>query len=182
MIENKRYLAKISRRERLQARLENAETTVRKSIIGDYFSADYAATPAGTFQNLDKINLRWLKPDWFEYIPDPELPFSFKRASGEVITPGQMLTDGGTIPRPLWVRPEFSPWCYTPGFLVHDWEFDLHHDQTSAKTFEDVRDTLAEAIKTLMEINLCPKSERIFSAIYAGVSTDIARELWDNDE
>jgi hypothetical protein len=182
MIENKRYIAKIARRERLQAGLEKAETTVRKSIIGDYFSADYDATPAGTFQNLDAIHLRWLQPDWFEYTPDPERPFSFTRSSGEVITPGLMLTDGGTIPRPLWVASEFSPWCYTPGFLVHDWEFDQHHAQASAKTFEDVRDTLAEGLKTLMEIKLCPKSERIFSAIYAGVSSGIAQGLWDHDE
>ncbi|MEJ2124824.1 MAG: hypothetical protein P8Y47_08440 [Alphaproteobacteria bacterium] len=182
MIENKRYLAKIARRERLEASQEKADTFVRKSIIGDYFSADYNATPAGTFQNLDKINLRWLRPDWFEYIPDPERPFSFTRASGEVITPNQMLTDGGTIPRALWVKPEFSPWCYTPCFLVHDWEFDQHHAEASAKTFEDVRDTLAEGLKTLMESNEFPKGERIFSAIYAGVSTDIAREYWDSDE
>lgn len=97
-----------------------------------------------------------------------------------------MLTDGGTIPRALWVKPEFSPWCYTPAFLVHDWEFDQHHAHASSKTFEEVRDTLAEGMKTLMEIGAengeFPKSERIFSAIYAGVSSDIARDYWEHDE
>jgi len=32
--------------------------------------------------------------------------------------------------------------------MVHDWEFDVHHTGSSPKSFEAVRDTIAEAIKT----------------------------------
>ena len=172
------YAAKIARRPHETALLVEPEPEVRDHLIDDFLTAAYAATPTGTFQNADRISLRWLEPDWFEYTPDPAAPFSFTRASGEVIMPERMATDGGSIPRPLWFRKNLSPWCYVPAFLVHDWEFDQHHAGATPKDFDAVRDTLAEGLKTLMETGVCPKSEVTFRAIYAGVSSWIAKRIW----
>ena len=40
---------------------------------------------------------------------------------------------------------------------------------------------MMEAIKTLMETGICPKSEWTFWALYQGISSDKAREYWDTD-
>jgi hypothetical protein len=149
-------------------------------IIDDFFRADYKATPAGKYLNADKLFLRWAKPDWFEYVPDPQNQLAFVRASGEIITPGRMYTDGGSIPRWFWAQKNLSPWVYVPAYLVHDWEFDRHRQKASTKTFEAVRDTLAEGLKTLMEEGLAPRDEKTFRSIYAGVSSFIAMKLWES--
>jgi hypothetical protein len=148
--------------------------------IDDFIAADYAGTPVGKFLNVDKLFLRWAAPDWFEYIPDPQAPLSFVRSTGETITPKQMFTDGGSIPRWFWARKNLSPWVYVPGYLVHDWEFDLHRKKASQKSFEAVRDTLAEGLKTLMQEGLAPRDENTFRTIYAGVSSFVAKRLWNN--
>ena len=177
---NPQYDAKVARRERVNASItRSAELQTRDYIIDDLLAANYGATPQGTFRNADRLTLRWDRPDWFEFLPDPERPFAFTRASGEVIMPGRMITDGGSIPRWFWVKESLSPWCHTPAFMVHDWEFDVHHAGGSPKSFEAVRDTMAEAIKTGMETGLTPQSEATFRVIYAGVSSWIARNLWD---
>ena len=90
-----------------------------------------------------------------------------------------MLTDGGSIPRWFWVKKDLSPWCHTPAFLIHDWEFDQHHENASPKSFEAVH-TIAEALKTLMETGVTPKSEATFRMIYAGVSSWIAKDIWND--
>jgi hypothetical protein len=175
------YDAKVMRHERLNDSItRSAELQTRDYIIDDLLAADYDGTPAGTFHNVDRIILRWERPDWFEFIPDPERPFAFTRASGEVIAPGRMITNGGSIPRWFWVRESLSPWCHTPAFMVHDWEFDMHH-AGGDKSFEAVRDTIAEALKTLMETGVTPKSEGTFRMIYAGVSSWIAKKVWAGD-
>lgn len=148
-------------------------------IVDDFFKADYRATPAGKFLNVDKLFLRWAKPDWFEYIPDPQSPLSFVRSTGETITPGRMFTDGGSIPRWFWSNKNLSPWVYVPAYLIHDWEFDRHRQKASTKSFDAVRDTLAEGLKTLMEEGLAPRDEKTFRSIYAGVSSFVAMKLWE---
>src|SRR4051794_39400960 len=50
------------------------DKTAQSVIIDDFFKADYGATPAGRFLNPEKLFLRWAKPDWFEYLPDPQNP------------------------------------------------------------------------------------------------------------
>jgi hypothetical protein len=173
------YDAKVARRERLNEAISHSdEVRTRDFIIDDLIAADYAGTAQGVFANVERIHLRWERPDWFEYLPDPEAPFSFTRASGEVVTPGRMLTDGGSIPRWFWVKESLSPWCHVPAFLLHDWEFDVHHQGGSAKSFEAVRDTMTEALKTLMEMGITPKSESDFRVIYAGISSWIAKDVW----
>jgi hypothetical protein len=49
------------------------------------------------------------------------------------------------------------------------------------KSFEAVRDTIVEALKTLMETGVTPRSEATFRMIYAGVSSWIAKRIWAGD-
>ncbi len=175
---NPAYDAKVARRERVDETVTpSAELRTRDWIIDDLIAADYAGTPAGRFENVGRILLRWERPDWFEYLPDTAAPFRFIRASGEAIEPGRMITDGGSVPRWFWAKEGLSPWGHVPAFLVHDWEFDRHH-AGAAKSFDDVRDTIAEALKTLMETGVTPRSEATFRIIYAGVNSWIAKKLW----
>lgn len=139
---------------------------------------DYDDFSVGTFEGLESIRLRWAAPDWFEFIPHPPM-FAFIRASGERIQLGRMFTDGGSIPRIGWLAESLSPWGYAPAYLVHDWEFDLHHCNLSDKRFEEVRDTMMEAIKTLMEQELAPRAPVTFQIIYAGINSSIAHSIWD---
>ena len=122
MLREAQYDAKVARRERINASItRSAELQTRDYIIDDLLAANYGATPQGTFENADRLILRWERPDWFEFLPDPERPFAFIRASGEKITPGRMVTDGGSIPRWFWVRESLShpgatrrpSWCMT---------------------------------------------------------------------
>lgn len=156
------------------------DKTAQSVIIDDFVKADYGATPVGKFLNPEKLFLRWAKPDWFEYLPDSQNPFAFVRSTGETITPGRMFTDGGSIPRWFWLNKNLSPWVYVPAYLVHDWEFDRHRQKASTKTFEAVRDTLAEGLKTLMDTGLAPRDEKTFRSIYAGVSSFVAMKLWES--
>jgi hypothetical protein len=178
---NPDYDAKVARRESVNATVTPAaELRARDWIIDDLIAADYGATTVGRFENIDRIFLRWERPDWFEYVPDADKPFSFTRASGEAIVPGRMLTDGGSVPRWFWAKEGLSPWCHVPAFLLHDWEFDQHHAGVE-KSFDDVRGTIAEALKTLMETGVTARSEATFRMIYAGVSSWIAKKVWAGD-
>lgn len=140
----------------------------------------YRQTPVGEFVSLDAIRLRWLKADWFDYLPQAAQPFGFRRSNGETIfLDRRMFTDGGSIPRGLWGMRGFSPWSYAPAFLVHDWLFDLKHCGLTQMSFEDARDSMMEGVKTLMEQGLAPKITWVFYAIYAGIDSPIARRQWD---
>ncbi len=125
-------------------------------------------------------HLVWVRPDIFRHEPNPGLAFRFIRASGEVIEPGLMYTDGGSIPRALWFIKDLSPWSYAPAFLIHDWLFDLHHCGQTGKSFEEVRDILLEGVRTLMETKVCPLDRLAFDTIYAGIDSFVARQVWDN--
>lgn len=146
-------------------------------------SKTYKQTPLGRFENLSSIRLRWVasdrKKDYFEFIPKATNPFAFVRKNGERIEPRRMFTDGGSIPRALWGVQGFSPWGQGPAFLVHDFQFDEHHCRSSSKTFEEVRDTMMEAVKTLMEGKHTHFDESTFYWIAAGISSDVARKAWD---
>lgn len=89
-----------------------------------------------------------------------------------------MFTDGGSIPRVGWIAESLSPWGYAPAYLVHDWDFDAHHCNISARTFEEVRDTMMEGIKTLMQSGLAPMAPTTFRIIYAGIDSPAARTVW----
>ena len=149
----------------------------------------YGRYPVGTLRNLARDRLRWIPPgaswngpDLFEFIPKATDPFGFVRQSGEAIWPQNMITDIGTIPRLAGVLLRgLTPWGYAAAFLVHDWEFEQHHCRRTAKTFEQVRDTMMECVKTLMETGLAPKSQVNFWLLYQGINSAVARKYWDRD-
>src|SRR5690349_10192173 len=85
----------------------------------------YARTRPGTLEG--KLEVEWIGPDEFIFHPDPRTPLKFTRSNGEVIQPGEMYTDGGSIPYAMRIFRSFSPWGYAPAFIVHDWLFDAHH-------------------------------------------------------
>jgi hypothetical protein len=149
--------------------LEGAEAAIRGM---ESFSV-------GHLEALENIRLRWVKPNWFEFIPRSSNPFRFVRASGQVIEPRRMFTDGGSIPRLLRWGSELDPWGFAPAFLLHDYAFDLHHCERSDASFEDVRDMMMEAVRTLMSTGICPTSSIVFGMIYLGIDSIIARRLWN---
>ncbi|SRR6266404_672060 len=130
-----------------------------------------------------KLLVEWIDADLFIFTPDNEKPLTFTRYNTESITPGRMLTDGGSIPRPLWVMRSYSPWGYGPAFIVHDWLFEMRHCQYEGfekYSFEESAKVLSEVIKTLM-VDPKYKFEDSLSmyAIYEAVRSPIAKKRWD---
>ena len=169
---------------RVRAIQQGAEVLASAGVLLEtpgWLGRSYGDTPAGRFENLESNRLAWREPDWFELVPKRTVPFRFVRASGETIEPRRMFTDGGSIPRVLWPIRSLSPWGYAPAFLVHDWEFDLHHCGRTPKSFDEVRDTMMEAVKTLMETGVCPLDRIAFRAIQGGIDSPVARIVWNLD-
>src|SRR5262245_3498982 len=100
-----------------------------------------------------KVIVEWMEPDEFLFTPSTEKPLRFTRSDGKVIEPGVMYTDGGSIPRPLWVFRNYSPWGYGPAFVIHDWLF--HQNQCKSGDWrswdvDTAATVMAEAMKTMM--------------------------------
>ncbi len=135
------------------------------------------------------FSLEWIGPELFNYHPDPNDPFQYIRNKGnnkkEVIQPGPMTTDGGSIPVIAQFFTGRTPWEYGPAFMIHDWEFHRHDvDPGFRKSFKQVNLTLAEAIWTLMNNGYLkykkPKKDfRHVYTIYSGVMSPIAKDIWD---
>jgi hypothetical protein len=149
----------------------------------------YDRFAVGELQNLERNRVRWIPPgptwtgpDLFEFIPKADRPFTFIRHRGQQISPHNMITDIGSIPRlaGLFSR-GLTPWGYAAAYLVHDWEFELHHCGGTTKTFDQVRDTMMECVKTLMEKSLAPKSQWNFWLLYQGINSALAHRYWDRD-
>lgn len=141
----------------------------------------YRDTSTGIFQGT--LDVRWIKPDRFIYMPDKDDPLRFTTADGRVLQPLAMYTDGGSIPRLFWSMPGYSPWGYAPAYIIHDWVFLAHHcrfDEYRDITFERSAQLLAEGIKTLMESGTAPREETILWSIYEAVRSPVARSLWDS--
>jgi hypothetical protein len=141
----------------------------------------YQKTGKGEF--VGDLDVRWNAPDCFIYIPSTTNPLRFTASDKKVITPKEMYTDGGSVPRILWGIPGLSPWGYAPAYIVHDWLFEAHHQDSPEYrdiTFDRSAEILAEGIKTLMESRTdVPKNETILWAISEAVKTPIAKSLWD---
>jgi hypothetical protein len=142
----------------------------KEKTINDY--------PRGPFENLNRSRLQWVKLDEFQFIPKSSMPFSFVRSTNERIAPRNFFTDGGSMPRFFRWTNELDPFGYLPPYLIHDWEFDLHHCDQSAKKFEDVANTMMEALRTLMDDGYLPRDWRAFWLIEMGINSYVARELW----
>lgn len=137
------------------------------------------------------FSLEWTGPESFNYYPNPDDPFRYIRNIGneksEIIQPGPMTTDGGSIPLLAQVVTGRTPWEYGPAYMIHDWEFYRHDfDSSFRKSFKQVNLTLAEAIWTLMNKGYLrykrpKKNYKNVHIIYSGVMSPIARSIW-NDE
>lgn len=136
-----------------------------------------------------KIILQWVEADKFIYISDKEKPLKFIRGNGEVIQPTPIYTDGGSIPRAARVIKGFSPWNFTPAFIVHDWLFELKHcnDPEAYKYgYEKAARIMAEIVKTQMIAEMAAgESERgllsnqiLLYNIYIPV-LKFSESLWD---
>ena len=141
----------------------------------------YNETGKGQFEGV--VEVRWLEPDRFLFVPNRDNPLRFTSADGtRVFEPQPMYTDGGSIPRIFWSIPGYSPWGFGPAYIIHDWLFDAHHCNLQGYediTFEDSARLMGETIKTLMETDRVPKDEALFANVVGAVGTPIAKRLWD---
>jgi hypothetical protein len=143
----------------------------------------YDQCEVGTLINVENIRLRWVRPDWFEYVPMSEpFAFAFKRNGGELIEPGRMITDGGSIPRIGWFMKGLSPWGVVPAYIVHDWLCDRHYCGDTTFTFQAASDTMLEVIKTLMEEGICERDPLIFEEIHAAMHSRAAKRAWNKPD
>lgn len=130
-----------------------------------------------------RLQLVWQQPDEFLYAPDSDDPLRFARPGGEVIEPGPMVTDGGSIPRPFWAFRYYSPWGYAPAFIVHDWLFVQHHCGTgAARTLEEAAEIMVEGIMTLIRTSGGPgPAERLaVASMIEAVRSPAAKRLWES--
>jgi len=121
-------------------------------VTGCATAREYDSFSTGKLEG--KLIVQWLEPDKFLFLPDVRNPLRFTRHNETKIEPGRMLTDGGSIPRPLWILRNYSPWGYAPAFIVHDWLFEMKHCKLPGYqmfTNRDAADVLAEVMKSLME-------------------------------
>jgi hypothetical protein len=143
----------------------------------------YDDVPVGRFEGV--IELRWLFENHFLYTPHPEAPFRFIRANGEVIQPGPMVTDGGSVPPFFWGEASLNPWTYAPAYLLHDWLFRGYvcgYLPADAYTFRDTALIMAEALKTQMETNPRSFNRTAYDLIAASTAGPAARFVYRNNE
>lgn len=136
----------------------------------------------GEFQGVFDPNVHLLPRGESDYLytPDRNNPLRFVRSSGEMIQPGNMVTDGGSVPRPAWVIPDIDPLTYIKAYLVHDWDFSRHHcDDGYGRDFDGVNLTLGEGIYTLMRAGEVGTDWRKVELVYQAVSSFVGRAVWD---
>jgi hypothetical protein len=128
------------------------------------------------------LDVRWVKNDYFLFLPNKDEPFTLLRSNGTKIQPGPMYTDGGSIPRFLWGIQGYSPWGYAPAYIVHDWLFEAQHcgyEPDNKYTFEDSVKVMAEGLKAVMEAAPEVKNYFVFDTVVGTVGSPIARRLWE---
>ena len=167
----------------LQDKIKRADRYQSLGAITKFLPAtsheEYDAIIPGRFSGI--LTVEWHGPRKFLFYQQPheDAAFSFTRHNGEVIVPGRMRTDAGTIPKFLWTVPGFSPWEFGPAYIVHDWEFRHHTCNKGKKTFEEVNRTLLEGIKTLMESGVCQKNLSAFKIIAYSIHSNAVKRHWD---
>jgi hypothetical protein len=149
-------------------------------ILGYLFNS-YDRTTSGKLTG--KLVLEWIDQDKFRFISDSADPLRFVRANNEVIKPGEMFTDGGSIPAPLRAIKSFSPWGYAPAFIIHDWLFVMKHCKISGHekwNHLKAADVLAEVMKTVMESpRFGGPNKLVHYSMYEAVRSQIAKDYWD---
>jgi hypothetical protein len=142
----------------------------------------YRRTETGTLSG--RLVVEWREPDLFVYRPDGERPLTFVRKGGDTIKPGEMLTDGGSIPRPFWAFRNFSPWGYGPAFIVHDWLFRVHNCRLPGYekySLDEAATIMSEVMKTMMETPGFDYGDKtVVYMMYEAVRTPPARQAWDD--
>lgn len=147
-------------------------------VLGGCGSPRYRATPEARFEGA--LEVRWIKNDYFVFVPNPDEPFALVRANGSRIQPGPIYTDGGSLPRFLWGVKGYSPWGYAPAYVVHDWLFEEHRCNAQlGYSFEDSVQLMAEGLKAVMEAAPEVKNGFVFESVVAAVESPIARRLWE---
>ena len=147
-----------------------------------FFNRFYSKTDTGELKG--KIIVEWIDQDRFIFIPDPKKPLTFRRKNNEIIKPGRMYTDGGTIPAALRAVKSYSPWGYAPAFIIHDWLFVMkacHLDGFEKYTLDKAATVLAEVMKTVMEN---PKfggpNKLVHYSMYEAVRSKAAKDYWEH--
>lgn len=130
-----------------------------------------------------KLIVQWLEPDKFMFVPDSASPLRFTRSSGQVIQPQKLVTDGGTVPRAMWVARSYSPWGYAPAFIIHDWLFEMKRcalPNNPAADYKVAADIMAEVMKTMAAAGVVSLDDLTLLSMHAAVSSSVARDYWDN--
>jgi hypothetical protein len=143
-------------------------------------AGDYESIPVGKLEG--KLIVQWLEPDKFLFLPDEKKPLRFTRKDGTTVQPGRMLTDGGSIPRPIWILRNYSPWGYAPAFIVHDWLFEMKHCTIPGYekyTYRDAASVMAEVMKTMMENKRVEVDKATLMSMHLAVSSPIAAKFWN---
>jgi hypothetical protein len=149
--------------------------------LGIAWAASYDDFPVGTLKG--KLIVQWWEPDKFIFLPDKDNPLTFVRSNGTAISPGRMFTDGGSIPRMLWVFRNYSPWGYAPAFIVHDWLFEMKHCGMPGNENYDhhiAATVMAEVVRTMMETKKVDVAKLTLLSMYEAVDSRIAQGYWDN--
>ncbi len=142
----------------------------------------YQRTESGNLSG--RLIVEWREPDLFVFLPDSERPLTFVRKGGDTIRPGEMFTDGGSIPRSFWAFRNFSPWGYGPAFIVHDWLFHAHNCKLPGYEKYSLGESatiMSEVMKTMMESpGFDYGSETAVYLMYEAVQTAPARDAWND--
>jgi hypothetical protein len=131
----------------------------------------------GTFTG--EVTLTWRGPRSYalRFVDQP--PFSYTLADGSLtITPGPMMTDGGSVPKFFWRI--VDPWEFLPAYMIHDSLFQAHHDGKDLLDFDATNLCLAEAINTLIQTGRATGGWIETEAIYRAVSSRFGRWVWDH--
>jgi hypothetical protein len=93
-----------------------------------------------------------------------------------------MKTDGGSIPRIFRASSQYSPWRFTPAFMIHDWMFHMKHcgdPEGQNDTVKTAADVMAECVKTQMEQD--PKVRNPLTLLLMDIAVrNFAGKLWDD--
>jgi len=153
-------------------------------VVSGCASAHYNNVIPGELNG--KVRVEWMEPDRFLFTPNEDEPLTFVRHNGTEIRPGLMYTDGGSIPRPLWVLKNYSPWGFGPAFIVHDWLFVMQDCQLPGAdqwTIEEVAMVMSEVMKSMME---SPKfdygNKSTVYLMYRAVQSKPAQIAWSDHD
>lgn len=177
---------------RARTRDLSGSPTANPSSILTAFLGDALYERLGTGSFVGRPTVQWNGMDSFLFLEDPATPFAFRTASGRIIRPRGIPTDGGSTPRLLHGLKNFSPWGYGPAYIIHDWLFAAHRKSLAPDndwSFEETATALAECIKTLMAVGFqaansttqkLEKAEDTLYLIYQAVRSSFALDIWNS--